>query len=410
MRILIYMWEGIKIAFEALRAYKMRSILTTLGIIIGVTTVISIVALIQGLNRAFSKEISAIGTDTLYIQKFPWTMSGDDWFKYRNRKDITLDEFEAVKASSKLALAVAPELATRRTIKYNEKSVERVIIVGTTSDYAITSNAMPEVGRFLSDNDVNSNRAVCVIGWEVAQKLFEKTDPIGKRINIGGRKFSVIGVMPKKGDFFGHNMDVFAVIPVGAFKSAFGLARRDISIGVKVASPELIEEAEYELTGIMRRLRKLPVEKENDFAINKQSMLMDLYNNLTRTLWAVAIGVGAISLLVGGIGIMNILLVSVTERTREIGIRKAIGARKMDILLQFLIEAMMICAVGVLIGILLAIGLAEVVAATTPLPAAITWWVAFLGLLFVVAIGLFFGIYPASKAARLNPIEALRYE
>ncbi|MBN2356564.1 ABC transporter permease [candidate division KSB1 bacterium] len=410
MRIFIYMWEGVKIAFEALRAYKMRSILTTVGIVIGVTTVITIVALIQGLNHAFSREISAIGTDTLFIQKYPWIMTDDDWFKYRNRKNITLEEAEEVKASATLATAVAPQIGTRRTIKYEEKTVERVIIVGTTSDYAITSNAMPEYGRFLSENDVSSNRAVCVIGWEVAQKLFDQLDPIGKRVNIGGRKFRVIGILEKKGNFFGHNMDIFAVIPVGAFKSAFGMRRRSIEIEVKVKSPDLIEEAEYELTGIMRRLRKLGVTDENDFAINKQSMLMDFYNNFTKTLWAVAIGVGAISLLVGGIGIMNILLVSVTERTREIGVRKAIGARKSDILWQFLIEAMMICAIGVIIGILLAIGLSQVVAATTPLPAAVTWWVVILGLVFVVTIGLFFGIYPASKAARLNPIEALRYE
>jgi putative ABC transport system permease protein len=410
MRILIYMWEGVRIAFEALRSYKMRSILTTLGIIIGVTTVITIVALIQGLNGAFSKQISAIGTDTLYIQKFPWMMSGDDWFKYRNRRNITVEEAEAVKTNSTLALAVAPNLETRRSIKFEEKTLERVEIIGTTADYLITSNAMPETGRFMSENDVSANRSVCVIGYEVASKLFDRSDPIGKRINIGGRKFRVIGVLGKKGNMFGFNMDTFAVIPVGAFQSAFGSQRRWVTIEVKVKSPALIEEAEYELTGIMRRVRQLPIGKENDFAINKQSMLMDFYNNFTRILWAVAIGVGAISLLVGGIGIMNILLVSVTERTREIGIRKAIGARKSDILWQFLIESMMICAIGVIIGVGLAIGIAQLIAATTPLPAAITWWVVFLGLGFVVTIGLFFGIYPASKAARLNPIEALRYE
>lgn len=410
MRIFIYMWEGIKIAFEALRSYKLRSILTTLGIIIGVTTVITIVALIQGLNKAFSDQISSIGTDTLYIQKFPWIMKGDEWFRYRNRKNVTIQEAEAVRESATLAKAVAPTLGTMRTIKYKENTINRVYILGTTADYLVTSNSYPEIGRFLSENDVQHNRAVCVIGSDVAEKLFPRTDPIGKRVNIAGRNFRVIGVLEKKGSMFGWNMDTFAVIPIGAFQSAFGSFRRSVEIEVKVKSPAVIEDAEIELTGIMRRERNIPPGKENDFAINQQSLLMETYKSLTSTLWAVAIGVGAISLLVGGIGIMNILLVSVTERTREIGIRKAIGARNTDILVQFLIESLMICALGVVMGVLLAIGIAKTVSATTPIPASITLWVVFLGLGFVVCIGLFFGIYPASKAARLNPIDALRYE
>ena len=410
MRIFIYMWEGIKIAFEALRSYKLRSILTTLGIIIGVTTVITIVSLIQGLNKAFSDQISSIGTDTLYIQKFPWIMKGDEWFRYRNRKNVSIQEAEAVRESATLARAVAPTMGTMRSIKYNENTINRVYVLGTTAEYLVTSNSYPEIGRFLSENDVQHNRAVCVIGSAVAEKLFPRTDPIGKRVNIAGRKFRVIGVLEKKGSFFGWNMDTFAVIPIGAFQSAIGSFRRSVEIEVKVQSPTVIEDAEIELTGIMRRVRNIPPGKENDFAINQQSLLMDTYKSLTSTLWAVAIGVGAISLLVGGIGIMNILLVSVTERTREIGIRKAIGARNTDILVQFLIESLMICALGVVMGVLLAVGIAKTVSATTPIPAAITLWVVFLGLGFVVCIGLFFGIYPASKAARLNPIDALRYE
>jgi len=407
---MIYMWEGIRIAYDALRAYKMRSILTTLGIVIGVTTVITIVALIQGLNQAFSSEISSLGTDTVYIQKFPWTMQGDDWFKYRNRPNITVEEADRVKELSHMVSAVAPEIETRRTIKYREKTVENVVITGTTDDYLITANANPEIGRFFNTNDVTSNRPVVVLGSEVSDLLFGQSDPLGKRVTIGGRKFRVIGVLGKKGSFLGFNQDILAIIPIGAFQSAFGSQRRWVTIEVKAKSPQLIEETQDELTGIMRRIRKLTPDKENDFAINNQSLLLDTYNSLTGTLWAVAIGVGAISLIVGGIGIMNILLVSVTERTREIGVRKALGARNSDILWQFLVESMMICSIGVLIGILLAVGISKLIAATTPVPAAITWWVAILGLAFVVCIGLFFGIYPASKAARLNPIEALRYE
>ena len=405
------MWEGVKIAFNALRSYKLRSILTTIGIVIGVMTVITIVALIQGLNTAFANQISAIGTDTLFIQKHPWIIkSNEEWFSYRNRRNITLAEADRVKELATFVRAVAPTHFTQRTVKYQEKDVERVSIIGTTADYLITSNAFPEIGRFLSETDVSHHRWVTVLGYDVAESLFPNSSPIGRRVSIGGRKFRVIGVIEKKGTMFGFSMDKNAIIPIENFQSLFGARWRSVDIEIKALSPEVVEETETELIGVMRRVRGLTAEQKDDFAIMKQSTLMDTYNDLTRTLWAVAIGVGAISLLVGGIGIMNILLVSVTERTREIGIRKAMGAKNNDILLQFLIESLMICAVGVVIGILLAIGIAKLVAATTPLPAAITSWVVFLGLGFVLAIGLFFGIYPASKAARLNPIDALHYE
>ena len=411
MRLLIYMWEGIKIAIDALRSYKMRSLLTTLGIVIGVTTVITIVALVQGLNGAFARQISSIGTDTLFIEKLPWVIKSDkEWFSYRNRRNLTVTDAKRIKKMSRLAKAVAPVLFTQRTLKYQNNSIEKTIVVGTTADYLITSNALPELGRFLMETDVRHRKPVCVLGWEVAQALFPNENPIGKRITIGGRKFRTIGVVEKKGSMFDFNMDNQVYIPIGVFQTVFGARWRTVQIQVKVLSPELMDDAEIELTGIMRRIRGLPPDADNDFAINKQSMLMETYRNLTNVLWAVAIGVGAISLLVGGIGIMNILLVSVTERTREIGIRKAIGARNLDIMVQFLIESMMICALGVVIGVGLAVVLSKVIAATTPIPAAITLWVAILGMAFVVTIGLFFGIYPASKAARLNPIDALRYE
>ncbi len=405
------MWEGLKIAFDALRSYKMRSLLTTLGIVIGVTTVITIVSLVQGLNKAFSNQISAIGTDTLYISKMPWIIRGDkEWFSFRNRRNITIEYAKQIKQSATLVDAVAPVLMTQRQVKYAGQTAENVLVVGTSADYLYTSNALPEQGRFLMDSDVRHRKSVCVLGWDVAQTLFPGENSIGKRLTIGGRKFKVIGVVEKKGSMFDFNMDNQAYIPIGIFQTAFGARWRSVDIQAKATSPAVMEDAEIELDGIMRRLRGLTADKEDDFAINKQSMLMDTYKNLTNVLWAVAIGVGAISLLVGGIGIMNILLVSVTERTREIGIRKAIGARKFDIMIQFLIESMMICALGVVIGVLVAIGLAKIISATTPIPAAITLWIAALGMIFIVAIGLFFGIYPASKAARLNPIEALRYE
>jgi putative ABC transport system permease protein len=409
-RYFIYIGESIKIAYEALRSYKMRSLLTTLGIVIGVTTVITIVALIQGLNLAFSQQISKIGTTTLFVSKFPWIMGDKEWFTFRNRPNISVKDAEKLKQMSKTAVAVAPTLYSRRTAQYKNRTTERVLIVGTNEDYMETSNVLPEEGRFMSVTDVRHRRPVCVLGQDVLNSLFPNEDPIGKRVTLGGRKFTVIGVAEKKGNMFGDSMDNMAMIPIGIFQTVFGARWRSVDVEVKVVSPAAIEDSEIELTGIMRRIRGLESNQENNFAINKQSMLMDTYKKLTGTLWAVAIGVGAISLIVGGIGIMNILLVSVTERTREIGIRKAIGARRFDIMMQFLVESMMICAMGVIIGVVTAVGLAKLIAKVTPLPAAITVWVAVLGLTFVVAIGLFFGIYPARKAALLSPIEALRYE
>jgi putative ABC transport system permease protein len=407
--IFLDLWEGVKIALQALRANKLRFTLTTLGIVIGVTTVIIIVSIIQGLNKAFAKEISSLGTDTLYIQKFPWVMDGEEWAVYRNRRDLTMREYEAVAERATLVTAVAPNIYTRRRVKHTDVALDAVLISGTTDAYTSTSNAQPARGRFLLPGDVEHRRSVCVLGAEVAEKLFDRDEPIGHRISVGGYKFRVVGVLEKRGKIFGFNPDLLVIVPIGAFEKVFG-RERSIEIQVKVVNADMVEEAQDQLTGIMRRARKLGPADSDDFAINQQSMLTDLYNSLTAGLWAVAIGVGSISLLVGGIGIMNIMLVSVTERTREIGIRKAIGAKRKDVLWQFLVEAMMVCGLGVAIGLFIAVAIVMLVAKFSSLPAAITPWVAVLGLGFTVTLGLFFGIYPASKAARLNPIEALRYE
>jgi putative ABC transport system permease protein len=406
MRVFIEFWEGIKIAVKALWANKLRAFLTLLGIIIGVTTVIGIVSLTQGLDEAFGEQISSLGSDVLYVQKFAW-FDREGWEKYRNRKDLTMKEVRALKEQATLVAAVSPSVSSRQTVKYRNRSLERVRINGT--DEAKTGSAYPEFGRDLSALDVENRRRVCVIGWEVAERLFEGKDPVGERLKIAGHSFKIVGVLEKQGSVFGHSLDQEVRIPIGVFYKIFG-KHRWVTITVKVSNTELMEETKDEIRGILRRVRKVPPGKEDDFSINQMDMIMDMYNRLTSTLYAAAIGVGAISLLVGGIGIMNIMLVSVTERTREIGIRKAIGAKRRNVLFQFLIESVVVSGVGGIIGILLGFGLGKLIASVSPLPAAITPWSILLGLGFSSAVGIFFGLYPANKAAKLDPIEALHYE
>lgn len=408
MRLVFKIVEGIKFAFQALHAHKLRTFLTILGIVIGITTVIGIHSIIQGLNDAFYTSISSLGSSTLYIQKFAW-FSQSDWLEARNRKNITLKEADAIEKYANLVEAVTPVVGASRTVKFENEQLKDVRLTGTTEQYELTSSIVPAYGRFLSVQDVGHHRDVCVIGWEIMENLFKKVNPIGRRINIGGYKFRVIGIIEKRGSLLGHNMDTEIIIPIGNFQKLYG-SRRWVTIEVKVADPSRIEEAKDELTGILRRVRKVPAGEPDDFAINQQDMIADMYKRLTTALYAVAFGVGSIALIVGGIGIMNILLVSVTERTREIGIRKALGARKNDILWQFLVESIVVTSFGGILGILLGFGLAKLIAETTFLAASVSLSSVGVGLVFIGMVGLFFGIYPAYKAAKLHPIQALRYE
>ncbi len=395
-------------AFSSLRANKLRTILTTLGIMIGVATVITILTVINGLDSAFSEQISNLGSDSLYITKIPWTV-GMEFFKYRNRKDITMKEVDAITEHATLVRALAPLAFANRTVEYGNNTLNGVHVNGTSDQYKDVANCYPEYGRFMTAYEVEHRRNVCVVGWDIAEKLFKFADPLNKKIFVGGFPFYVVGVLEKRGQILGENLDANVYIPIGAFYKVFG-TRRSLMIRVRVADASIIEQAKDELRGILRRVRKVPAGAEDDFAINQQDVLTNLYNSLTAGLYAVATGIGAISLLVGGIGIMNIMLVAVTERTREIGVRKAIGARRRDVLRQFLIEAVVISAVGGIIGLVVGFALAKIIEAVSPIPANITVSAVFVALMFSSLVGIFFGIYPAYKAARLDPIEALRYE
>ncbi len=399
----------ILIALSAIRANKLRSILTTLGIVIGVLTVITMQTFIEGLNNSVNRELAVIGGHTFYVQKYPAVTF--DISKFRNRKNITIADAHAIEKIATLVSLVAPEdFKFGGTVRYGQKRTNPdVFLIGGTEAWHSTNGFFVEEGRFYSAFDVKQNRQACVLGLDIAEKLFPFEDAVGNDVLIDGHRFAVLGVFEEKGTFFGQNRDNIVLMPITTFEKIYG-SKRSLGIAVKALNPEALQEAMDEVTGILRVNRGVSPGEPNDFEVLTKDSLMDTWKNLTKIVFAAAVGICLISLLVGGIGVMNIMLVSVTERTREIGIRKAVGAKRRDILLQFLAETIVICEIGGLLGVILGLIIGKLIGAMTSLPAVVPLWSIFLGLGFVSLVGIFFGIYPAAKAARLHPIVALRYE
>ncbi len=404
------MLEILRIAGAALWAHKFRALLTTLGIAIGIFTVGVVMSIIEGMNRSFTEQISFLGSDVLYIDKRAWFQGREAWLTARQRKNIGLDAVDYIAARAEYVSHVSPRITRRGTIKYRDKSLDRVSITGVNADMGVISGADVLDGRFLTEVDVDHSKSVAVIGDGVVENLFEGRDPLGERIRVDGRKYLVIGTLEKQGEAMGRSLDNQIYIPATTLIKMFSSRWRNVSIAVKAISPDMVEDAEIEMEGIMRRYRGLRPNQPNDFAINQQSSLQELYENATGMLWAVAIGIGSISLIVGGVGVMNIMLVTVTERTMEIGIRKSLGARRSTIRWQFLVESMTVSALGVVMGFGGASLVSSIMNKVSPLQTAIPPQWAFLGIGVVVIVGLVFGLWPANKAARLDPIEALRYE
>lgn len=400
------MYEGFRIAVGALRANKTRAILTTLGIVIGVVTVTFMLMIIQGLNKSFARQLSILGSGTVFIERFPWIIM-DDWWRYRNRPRLEYKDFEAVQENSKLAEYVGAHVYTERPIAFKDRGMDRVGIVGITPDYGLVRNFLPEFGRGITDLDNDNARRVCLIGSELREKIFAPYNPIGQKLRVGAFAYTVVGILEEKGSTFGESNDNFVLLPFKTFTNTFG-KRRNVAIAVKALDPGNIDALKDELTGIMRRSRGLKPKEENNFAINTQDLLTGFYERMTTGIYAAGLIIGGISLLVGGIGIMNIMLVSVTERTWEIGMRKAVGARTTNILWQFLVEAMLICTFGGVIGLGLAAAGGEAIKAQ--LPVSLPVWLGAGSILFSASVGLLFGLLPAWRASRLDPITALRQD
>ncbi len=412
MRLGLDIAESARISWSAIIANKGRGALTALGIIIGIVAVITTMTAANGLANSFRQSFSAVGADVVYVSRMPWVIV-NDFFLYRNRPRIELQESEQLARNLRGRAVVNPNIDINRPVKYRQATVESATIIGTTEKQIVVSSAVPETGRFLMPFDLQYRRPVCVIGFEIRERLFGEVDPLNEEIRIGRHTCRVIGVMEKQGSSFfgGPNFDLQIFIPVSTFEKIFGgrSSGRDVNIAVKAPSQEALAELEYEIIGEMRKVRGLRPGEEDNFSINKLDTLVDAYNNVMGVVLLVGLLVTGISLFVGGVGVMNIMFVSVTERTREIGIRKAIGAKRRSILMQFIFEAGVICLFGGLVGIVLAWLLTLLIDATL-MPASISWPIVVMALLISLLVGVIAGIVPAYKGARQDPIEALRYE
>jgi len=405
-------FESALIALDAIWSAKLRSFMTVLGNIVAVTSIIAVVSLIQGLNASVKSAIlNQAGADSFNIQQFPITRSDEEFDKVRSNPRVTLDDMRAIRRYGGEDIgAVMADSQGRGRITYRDKSIDNVQVRGVSPEYVNFSSFDAERGRLMSPTEVESARPVAVIGWQTADRLFgTDVDPIEKVIQIEGVHFRVVGVSGKRGALLGNSQDEFAVIPLSQFWMIFG-SRRSLALSVKPRDLAQIQPAMDEATIALRSARRLRPKQPENFGLFTSDTILDIYHSATNGIFAVLVGVVALSLVVGGIVIMNIMLMAVSERTREIGLRKALGARRADIMAQMLTESVVLSMFGGVIGTLLGIAIAMVISQFTPVPASIEPWSVALGIGITALVGLFFGLYPAMRAARLDPIEALRRE
>jgi putative ABC transport system permease protein len=402
--------EGVSIAFEAIRTNKLRSFLTVLGVIIGITSIMAIVSLIEGLNHSMKSQIAAIGSDVLYIRPFrPGAFVGGFPDSLRRRKWFTVEDAEAIRRTCPAVKAVAPMNFVDARLRFRDSESRFTTVIGTTPDFLVTNNWAIGAGRFFTDTEVEHRATVCILGKDQVETLFPHLNPIGKTVYVGGYPYTVIGQAEERGKFIGQSLDDIVMVPYSTLEKTLGPNLRMV-LNAKPQSPELIDRAIDQMTDTLRRQRKVGYRQGDNFAIFTDQSLVDLYKQITTGFYVVMVLISSIGLMVGGIGVMNIMLVSVTERTREIGVRKALGARRRDILWQFLVEAMTLTGTGGVLGILFGLGVGFLVHVLAKFSFAVPMWGMALGFFSSTVIGLFFGIYPAVKAAQLDPVDSLRYE
>lgn len=403
--------EGIIIALRALWANKLRSFLTLLCVIVSIMAIIAVVSIIDGMNTYVEEEVSTQGTDTFTLQRvnfFAVLTSFDLFLKSLRYPNITLDDADAIARDVPRAAYLDASDGTQRRIVHRQRFIDQGNISGHLSDYPLMGNWPIAQGRHLAPVDVTLRRAVCVIGWDVATTLFPSEDPIGRRIKAGGRHYEVVGVVEEKSTILGANQNIFLIMPVTTFLKHFG-SRRSLTITIKTGDIDTVPAAMEDTRALMRLRRKLRPGEDDNFHLGTFEVLMNLWKGISQGIFSALIGLVSITLVIGGIIIMNIMLVAVTERTREIGVRKALGAQRRDILLQFLVESVTLSTIGGLAGIAVGFLAAFLIAAFTPLPYAIKGWSIGVALVIVFIVGLFSGIYPANRAAQLDPVEALRH-
>ena len=402
--------EAVFIALQAIWANKLRSFMTVLGNIVAVMSIVTVVSLITGMDTYVGDAIvSGVGADGFTVERTGITTTQEEIDQDRNNPRITTKEAEYIRQFSPLVSAVVARAQSRGKVAYNQAVLEQAEVIGVTRDYLYFSNFDVERGRMISQIEIDRYTPVVILGSDVATRLFSGADPLDKTIRIGGRQFRVVGVSEQRGSMGGRSQDEYVVIPLGNYQKIYG-SQQSLNLMVKPKDTSLMGQAMDDAVVAMRTFRGLTPKEPNNFGVFSSGTIIDIYEQATNGIFAVLIGVVALSLVVGGIVIMNIMLMVVSERTREIGLRKALGAKRADVMTQVLTESVTLSTIGGFVGIVLGFLAAQAMASFSPLPARLELWSVVLGLVITAAVGLFFGAYPAARAARLDPIEALRQE